>query len=223
MIRVVIADDHPMMRRALAEAMTSALGAAVEVSEAGSFADAEGLLSGDPPPALLLLDLTMPGMNGFAGLATLRGTHPEIPVVIVSASEDPSLIRRAIEFGAAGYIPKSLPLGKIGEALRAVLAGDIWVPDSAAAVPVDRETAQLASRLADLTPQQLRVLMLVAEGKHNKQVAFEMDITEATVKFHLSQIFRKLSVQSRTQAVIAAQRMRLTGDAAGAGGASAGD
>ena len=114
MIRVVIADDHPMMRRALAEAMTSALGAAVEVSEAGSFADAEGLLSGDPPPALLLLDLTMPGMNGFAGLATLRGTHPEIPVVIVSASEDPSLIRRAIEFGAAGYIPKSLPLG-IGE------------------------------------------------------------------------------------------------------------
>jgi len=222
-IRVVIADDHPMMRRALAEAVASALAAAVEVSEAGSFADAERLLSQGPPPTLLLLDLTMPGMSGFAGLAILRGAHPEIPIVIVSASEDPPLIRRAIEFGAAGYIPKSLPIGKIGEALRAVLAGDIWVPDSAVAVPVDHETAQLASRLAELTPQQLRVLTLVAEGKHNKQVAFEMDITEATVKFHLSQIFRKLAVQSRTQAVIAAQRMRLTGDSAGAGGASAGD
>jgi len=214
-----------MMRRALAEAMTSTLAAAVEVSEAGSFADAERLLSSGAPPALLLLDLTMPGMNGFAGLATLRGTHPEIPIVIVSASEDPPLIRRAIEFGAAGYIPKSLPIGKIGEALRAVLAGDIWVPDTAAALPTDHETAHFASRLAELTPQQLRVLMLVAEGKHNKQVAFEMDITEATVKFHLSQIFRKLAVQSRTQAVIAAQRMRLTGGTSGigAGGASAGN
>ena len=197
-----------MMRRALAEAVASVLDGQVEVSEAGTFADAEAWLSASPTQ-LLLLDLTMPGMSGFAGLTTLRGAHPEVPIVIVSATEDPHLIRRAIEFGAAGYVPKSLPIGLIGDALRAVLAGDIWVPPAAMQLRADPESARLASRLAELSPQQLRVLMLLAEGKHNKQIAFEMAIAEATVKFHLSQIFRKLSVQSRTQAVIAAQRLRL--------------
>ena len=199
-----------MMRRALAEAVATSLGAGVAISEAGSFAEADQALSRGSIK-LLLLDLSMPGMNGFAGLVTLRATYPDVPIVVVSASEEPGLIRRAIEFGAAGYIPKSLPVATIGEALRAVLAGDIWAPAAAGDLPPNDDAAHLAARLAELTPQQIRVLLLLAEGKHNKQIAFEMEITEATVKFHLSQIFRKLAVQSRTQAVIAAQRLRLAG------------
>ncbi len=198
-----------MMRRALAEALTTALGTPAEIVEAGSVDEASAGLS-TSPTQLLLLDLYMPGMNGFAGLLTLRATYPDVPVVVVSANEDPALMRRAIEFGASGYIPKSTPITVIGEALRAVLAGDIWLPEAAADLPPNEDSARLGSRAAELTPQQLRVLMLLADGKHNKQIAFEMAITEATVKFHLSQIFRKLGVQSRTQAVIAAQQMRLT-------------
>ena len=209
-----------MMRRALAEAVATSLGAAVAVSEAGSCAEAEKELSRGAVK-LLLLDLSMPGMNGFAGLVSLRTAYPDVPIVIVSANEEPSLIRRAIEFGAAGYIPKSMPVATIGDALRAVLAGDIWAPPAASELPLNDDTAHIAARLAELTPQQLRVLLLLAAGKHNKQIAFEMDITEATVKFHLSQIFRKLAVQSRTQAVIVAQRLQLSnsGTATGAGAA----
>jgi len=199
-----------MMRRALAEAVATALGAGTAISEAGSFAEAEKALSRGSVK-LLLLDLSMPGMNGFAGLVSLRAAYPDVPIVIVSANEEPGLIRRAIEFGAAGYVPKSVPVATIGEALRAVLAGDIWAPAAASELPFHDDTAQIAARLAELTPQQLRVLLLLAAGKHNKQIAFEMDITEATVKFHLSQIFRKLAVQSRTQAVIVAQRLQLSG------------
>ena len=205
-----------MMRRALAEAVATALGAEASISEAGSFAEAEKALSRGSIK-LLLLDLSMPGMNGFAGLVSLRAAYPDVPIVVVSANEEPSLIRRAIEFGAAGYVPKSVPVATIGEALRAVLAGDIWAPAAASELPLNDDTAQIAARLSELTPQQLRVLLLLAEGKHNKQIAFEMDITEATVKFHLSQIFRKLAVQSRTQAVIVAQRLQLSTTGSGAG------
>jgi DNA-binding NarL/FixJ family response regulator len=215
-MRIVISDDHPMMRRALAEALM-ALIVSIDIVEAGSLGETETALAARPAQ-LLLLDLYMPGMNGFAGLLSLRQAFPAVPVVVVSANEEPALIRRAIEFGASGYIPKSLPIAAIGAALRAVLAGDIWVPDTLAELRPGEDDSQLSARIADLTPQQLRVLTLLAEGKHNKQIAFEMDITEATVKFHLSQIFRKLAVQSRTQAVIAAQSLRLAGGEAPAAG-----
>ena len=146
-MRVVIADDHPMMRRALADAVTGALEAPVDIGEAGSFDEVNAALSRSAAQ-LLLLDLHMPGMSGFAGLVALRAAFPSLPTVVVSANEDATLIRRAIEFGAAGYIPKSVPIAQIGEALRAVLAGDIWVPYAAAEAPPNEEMSRFAARVA---------------------------------------------------------------------------
>jgi len=202
---VVIADDHPMVRRALAEALSQVLGAGCRVTEAGSLAAARAALETGGID-LLLLDLSMPGMNGTLGLAGLRADFPAVPVLVVSALDDPSTIRQVVEFGASGFLPKSAPLDAIGEAVEAVLAGDLWFPASADQ-PSSAPDIDIAARVAELTPQQRRVLELLSEGKFNKQIAFELSVTEATIKAHLSQIFRKLGVHSRTQAVILARRL----------------
>jgi DNA-binding NarL/FixJ family response regulator len=202
---VLIADDHPMVRRALAETVAEVMAGPVEVAEAGSFADVSETLARRTVD-LLLLDLSMPGMNGFAGLASLRAAFPAIPVIMVSATEDPGVIHQAMELGASGYLPKSTTLADIGDAIESVLGGGVWFPD-AAGDPGAAPAADLARRVAELTPQQLRVLLLLGDGKLSKQIAWEMAITEATVKAHLSQIFRKLGVQSRTQAVIAVRQL----------------
>jgi DNA-binding NarL/FixJ family response regulator len=203
---VLIADDHPMVRRALAETVTEVMTGPVEVAEAGSFADISETL-GRRSVDLLLLDLSMPGMNGFTGLAALRAAFPAIPVIMVSANEDPGVIRQAMELGASGYLPKSTTLADIGDAIESVLGGGVWFPDAATDPAVAPAAADLARRVGELTPQQLRALLLLAEGRLSKQIAWEMSITEATVKAHLSQIFRKLGVQSRTQAVIAVRQL----------------
>ena len=153
----------------------------------------------------------MPGVQGFSGLIYLRAQHPDVPVVIVSANEDPVVIRRAIEFGASGFIPKSLDSDRIGEAIRAVLAGDTWAPpDIELSASEDKETAETMRRLATLTPQQVRVLMMLSEGLLNKQIAYELSVSEATVKAHVSAILQKLGVESRTQAVIASSKIGAT-------------
>lgn len=205
---VVIADDHPMVRRALAEALSQVLGAGCRAIEAGSLAAARAALETGGID-LLLLDLYMPGMNGALGLAGLRADFPAVPVLVVSALDDPSTIRQVVEFGASGFLPKSAPLDAIGEAVGAVLAGELWLPASADE-PLSAPGIDIAARVADLTPQQYRVLELLSEGKYNKQIAFELGVTEATIKAHLSQIFRKLGVRSRTQAVILARRLNPT-------------
>jgi DNA-binding NarL/FixJ family response regulator len=147
----------------------------------------------------------------------LRAQHPDVPVAIVSATEDPMVIRRAVEFGASGFIPKSLDAEHIGAALDAVLAGETWTPpDVDLSGAEDRESAELVRRLATLTPQQVRVLMMLSEGLLNKQIAFELTVSEATVKAHVSAILQKLGVDSRTQAVIAAARIGATRRGAGA-------
>lgn len=194
-----------MVRRALAEALGQVLGAGCRVTEAGSLSAARLALAATDID-LLLLDLNMPGMNGALGLAGLRADFPAVPILVVSASEDPSTIRQVIEFGASGFLPKSAPVGAIGEAVRAVLAGDLWLPASAHE-PQPAADAEIVARVAELTPQQRRVLDLLSDGKFNKQIAFELSVTEATIKAHLSQIFRKLGVHSRTQAVIVARRL----------------
>lgn len=203
---VLIADDHPLVRRALAETLAEVMSPAPSVVEAGGFADVLAIL-GERTVDLLLLDLSMPGMNGFAGLASLRAAFPAVPVIMVTANEDPGVIRQAMEFGASGYLPKSTPLAEIGDAIETVLGGGVWFPEAAAADTP--EHGELSRRVAELTPQQLRVLALLTEGKLSKQIAYEMSITEATVKAHLSQIFRKLGVQNRTQAVIAVRGIGL--------------
>lgn len=209
--RIIIADDHPLFRGALRQALAGVV-ADASIVEAGSFADMCAALNADASADLVLLDLAMPGVQGFSGLMYLRAQHPDIPVVIVSANDDPSVIRRCIDFGAAGFIPKALDAEDMRTAIRTVLAGGNWTPaDIDLAAPVDRETGELVKRLASLTPQQVRVLMMLSEGLLNKQIAYELSVSEATVKAHVSAILQKLGVESRTQAVIAAAKIAAAG------------
>ena len=164
--------------------------------------------SGAPRPDLILLDLNMPGVAGFSGLVTLRSLYPDTPVAVVSANESPSAIRRCLSLGASGYIPKSVSVDKIRTAIAAILRGEIWAPqDIDCETEDDPEIAALANRIATLTPQQMRVLTLLGEGLLNKQIAYNLGVSEATVKAHVSAVLQKLGVESRTQAVIAVQRI----------------
>ena len=207
---IVIADDHPLFRGALRQAIGSLMPEA-RVVEANGIDELNETLAAEKDVDLILLDLTMPGVQGFSGLISLRAQHPELPVVIVSANEEATVIRRAIEFGASGFIPKSLNVDAIGTAIAAVLAGDTWTPpDIDLTATEDKETADLVRRLATLTPQQVRVLMMLSEGLLNKQIAYELAVSEATVKAHVSAILDKLGVDSRTQAVIAAAKIGVT-------------
>jgi DNA-binding NarL/FixJ family response regulator len=204
---LVIADDHPLFRDALRQAVASVL-ASARINEAGSFQDLTSLLEQDPDVDLILLDLTMPGMSGFSGLIYLRAQYPAIPVVIVSASDDVTTIRRSLDFGASGFIPKRFGVETLRDAILKVMEGEIWVPpDIDLSAASDPEITRLRDRLVTLTPQQVRVLMMLSEGLLNKQIAYELGVSEATIKAHVSAILQKLGVESRTQAVIAAAKI----------------
>jgi DNA-binding NarL/FixJ family response regulator len=150
----------------------------------------------------------MPGMRGLSGLLFLRAQHPAVPVAIVSANEDRGIIRSCLEAGALGFIPKTTPMETMRDAVRRVLAGEVWTPaDVDLSAPADQEATEIVRRLASLTPQQARVLMMLSEGLLNKQIAYELSVSEATVKAHVSAILTKLGVESRTQAVIAAGKI----------------
>ncbi|MBO0757304.1 MAG: response regulator transcription factor [Bradyrhizobiaceae bacterium] len=207
--RLAIADDHPLFRGALREAV-SGLFDRVEIAEAGSFEELSKLLERGPELDLILLDLAMPGVRGFSGLMYLRAQYPSVPVVVVSANDDPAVIRRCMDFGSSGFIPKTLGIEPIREAIARVLKGGIWTPpDIDLNAATDAETAALMARLTALTPQQVRVLMMLSEGLLNKQIAYELGVSEATVKAHVSAILQKLGVESRTQAVIAAAKIEI--------------
>jgi DNA-binding NarL/FixJ family response regulator len=204
--RFIIADDHPLFRGALRQTLATSFPDA-EILEAGTLEELTGELERTEAD-LVLLDLAMPGARGFSGLIYLRAQHPGVPVVIVSASEDAGVVRRCLGLGASGFIPKSLGADAIREALRSVLAGDVWTPPEVFLdAPEDPETADLMARLSSLTPQQVRVLMMLSEGLLNKQIAYALGVSEATVKAHVSAILTKLNVDSRTQAVIAAAKI----------------
>jgi DNA-binding NarL/FixJ family response regulator len=205
--RILIADDHPLILGALRHALTGAIDGA-EIFEARDLESVTAALEGTPDMDLVLLDLSMPGVRGFSGLIYLRAQHAGVPVVIVSANRDPATIRACIDLGAAGYIPKSLDLETMRAAVRAVLEGGRWVPpDVDLAAPADPGSSLILRRLSSLTPQQVRVLMMLSEGLLNKQIAYELSVSEATVKAHVSAILQKLGVESRTQAVIAASNI----------------
>ena len=212
--RIVIADDHPLVRGALAQAVTGAVPGS-RIIEAGDLETVRMLLSADADIDLVLLDLALPDVRGFSGLVMLRAEFPGVPVVIVSGNAERGAVRRCLDFGAAGFIPKTADLEIMREAIRRVRAGDVWTPpDIDLSIPADRETAELVRRMASLTPQQVRVLMMVQSGLLNKQIAWELSVSEATIKAHVSAILTKLGVESRTQAVIAAAKIEaLTGGA----------
>ncbi len=207
--RLVIADDHPLFRGALREAV-SGLFKDVDIAEAGSFDDVTKLLEHGGEVDLILLDLTMPGVRGFSGLMYLRAQYPSVPVIVVSANDDPAVIRRCMDFGASGFIPKTLGIEAIRAGIARVFEGGVWTPpDIDLGAGSDAETADLMARLSSLTPQQVRVLMMLSEGLLNKQIAYELSVSEATIKAHVSAILQKLGVESRTQAVIAAAKIEL--------------
>ena len=205
--RIVIADDHPLVRGALRQAVSGAV-AGSTVVECGDLDELIRELDENSDVDLILLDLAMPGVRGFSGLMYLRAQHPSVPVVIVSGNEDRSVMRRCIDFGASGFIPKTTDIENMRTALRLVLEGGTWTPpDVDLKSPADKDTADIVRRLSSLTPQQVRVLMMLSEGLLNKQIAYELTVSEATVKAHVSAILQKLGVESRTQAVIAASKI----------------
>ncbi len=209
--RIIIADDHPLFRGALREAIAGIPGG-IDVMEAGSFADIAPLIGKDVEIDLIFLDLNMPGVKGFSGLMYLRAQYPGVPVVVVSANDEASVVRSCMEFGASGFIPKTLGVDDMRAAATLVLEGSVYTPPGIdISAGQDSETAALVQRLSTLTPQQVRVLMMLSEGLLNKQIAYELTVSEATVKAHVSAILQKLGVDSRTQAVIAAAKIEAAG------------
>ncbi len=199
--KVIIADDHPLFRAALRHALASTI--EDEILEAENFASLHGALLQHPQIELVFLDLNMPGNQGLMGLTSIRNQFPDVLVVIVSANEQLSVIERAMSFGASAYIPKSAPMPDIVSAVEAVLGGDNWLPahlQSAVQIPKNSLHHDFSQKLSQLTPQQFKVLRCIADGLLNKQIAFELDVQETTIKQHVSAILRKLGVINRTQA-----------------------
>ena len=204
----IVADDHPLFREALIHAVHNCVPDA-EVLEAESLATLYDVVESNPDADLLFLDLNMPGVSGFSALAYMRNNHGSMPTVIVSAVDDPAVIRRAIHHGASGFIPKSSPVRMIEAAIESILQGEVWLPENVElnGGGLDSEEARVAAAMSSLTPHQFRVLMMLGEGLLNKQIAYVLGVSEATIKAHVTAILRKMNVTNRTQAVLAVQRL----------------
>jgi DNA-binding NarL/FixJ family response regulator len=213
MNRILVADDHPLFRAALRQAAASAVPDAV-LAEAADLGDVMAALAAAPDTDLVLLDLRMPGSRGLSGLAALRGQFPGVAVLVVSAHDGPSIVRRVLAHGAAGFVPKSADPATIARAVRTVLDEGHWLATdmahAIAALPADAGDSLLASRLARLTEQQFRVLSMLAEGLLNKQIADKLNVQERTVKAHVTAIFEKLEVRNRTQAGVLLRSLDLS-------------
>ncbi len=208
--RFLIADDHPLFRAALRQALSAVASDSV-IEEAESLTQASAMLDASPDFDLVLLDLGLPDSEGFTGLMTLRHRYPSVGTAIVSAQEDVVVMRQAVALGAVAYIPKSENLPSIVEAIRTALNGHTWLPKSATELARQPAEAELAERIASLSPQQYRVLCMVADGKLNKQIASDLEIQETTIKQHVSAILRKLGLINRTQAGVLLRSLQQGG------------
>ncbi len=204
---IVIADDHPLFRGALFQSVHMAISGA-NLLEADSLDSLHALILKEPDIDLLLLDLKMPGTNGMSGLVQLRASFPELPIIVISASEDQSVIRQVKRHGALGFIPKSSDMRALITGITNVLQGENYFPSLMYDDKSDDEQ-HLLDKITALTPQQYKVLSMLSDGLLNKQIAYELDVSEATIKAHMTAIFRKLDVKNRTQAVILAQQLNF--------------
>jgi len=209
--KVIIADDHPLFRTALKHAIVECIDDAGTL-EADNFSELLAAIELTPSLEIVFLDLHMPGNDGFTGLTQLQNHYPDLVVIMVSSDDNDQTMQKAINFGAAAFIPKSADLTTISTAIDAVLAGDIWLPELIEKNE-NQQTAianqRLAKQLAQLTPQQYVVLTQVADGQLNKQIAYDLNIKETTVKKHVSAILEKLEVNNRTLAGLAYQQLML--------------
>jgi DNA-binding NarL/FixJ family response regulator len=207
--RALIIDDHPLFCEALSMTLRAALDVA-EIDTAATLTEGIARLQARPAPDVVLLDLKLPDVDGLDGLVRVKRVAAGVPLVVVSALSDDRVIASAIRAGASGFVPKHSPRGVFAAAFRSIWAGGTFTPAGytppKAEAPDERAAAE---RLAELTPQQARILQLVCAGKLNKQIAHDLDIAETTVKAHLTAILRKLNVHSRTQAVLIAQNARF--------------
>ncbi len=212
MVRVLIADDHPLFRNALRNLLEAGFDE-LQIAEAASLDEAKTAIESDPELDLVLLDIFMPGSEGYEGLVALRNLSPATPIIMVSGSVSATAIDKAVKCGAMGFVPKTMPSERMLEGINTVLAGDVFVPtgDELSMADDDQVDAETVERLATLTEAESRVFQLITEGKPNKIIAYELDIKESTVKAHTSAILRKLRVHSRTQAVLMAKDLDLGG------------
>lgn len=209
MITLLIADDHPLYRDALRGALSLSLPELV-LREAGDLNTTVNILENEDVD-LLLLDLHMPGSNDLFGLLHIRKLYPDLPVAVVSGTEDATIISKIVGVGALGFIPKTASSGDIANAVQAILDGDIWLPDNISEhiEEVDEAFSKLADKVSSLTPSQYKVLCYMRDGLLNKQIGYNLDIAEATVKAHVTAIFKKLGINNRTQAVLIASQLEL--------------
>ncbi|MCG7567779.1 DNA-binding response regulator [Pseudoalteromonas ruthenica] len=210
MSQFLIADDHPLFREALKGALTKQF-TPLEVFESDTFDSTLAVLDAQPELDILLLDLHMPGNGDLYGLIRIREDYPDLPIAVVSGSEDLHIVSKVMGYGAMGFIPKSSSAQQIADAISHMLEGDTWLPEEIKdkVEAISGEDKELAVQVASLTPQQYRVLSYLHEGLLNKQIAYELNISEATVKAHITAIFRKLGVYNRTQAVLIASKLQL--------------
>ena len=206
--KIIIADDHPLFRQALLETLKGKF-TETQWFEAQTIEALEQHLQQQGDTDLLLLDLNIPGAHGFNTLIHVRNHYPQIPVAVVSAHEDHETIAQAMEYGANGFIPKSTPIETIIEGIEAILIGDVWLPESYQLAQADHDNSDIAERVASLTQQQYKILMMFAQGMLNKQIAYDLNVSEATIKAHATAVFRKLNVRNRTQAVIAISQLDI--------------
>ena len=205
----LVIDDHPLFCDALELTLRSVANFS-RVVTADSLERALERLSQDVPPALILLDLNLPDVDGLDGLMRLKRTAETTPVIIVSSMTDNSIIANSITAGAQGFVPKHSHRSVFLEAIQTIAAGDVYKPAGYVEGNGNEDKEDHLSRLTSLTNQQARILDLICEGKLNKQIAFDLSIAETTVKAHVTAIMRKLGVQSRTQAVLVAQEAKYS-------------
>ena len=209
MATLLIADDHPLYRDALRGALSVSL-QDLKLLEAEDLPSTIKVLE-ETDIDLLLLDLHMPGSNDLFGLLHILKLYPDLPVAVVSGTEDANIISKIVGVGALGFIPKTASSDEIATAIQTILDGDAWLPEgiSDKIEEVDEEFSKLADSVASLTPSQYKVLCYMRDGLLNKQIGYNLDIAEATVKAHVTAIFRKLGINNRTQAVLIASQLEL--------------